>query len=125
MPECGRAAIKGLRPTLVRVLPLLPTLQDLVWLMAEIWIAGRWGASLSMRRRAMFPRRITQYILVRSVELWTVKVGGLIHCLICRIRDVFARLGTDAPEAMFFAICAEDSSIVYYKISKGVVKPPV
>ncbi|KAF9222969.1 hypothetical protein BS17DRAFT_782888 [Gyrodon lividus] len=41
------------------------------------------------------------------------------------IRGAFARLGTDAPEAIFVAICAEDSSIVYYKISKGIVKPPV
>ncbi|KAF9240237.1 tRNA intron endonuclease [Melanogaster broomeanus] len=41
------------------------------------------------------------------------------------IRDAFARLGADAPDAIFVAICAEDSSIVYYKISKGIVKPQI
>ncbi|KIJ64573.1 hypothetical protein HYDPIDRAFT_28507 [Hydnomerulius pinastri MD-312] len=40
-------------------------------------------------------------------------------------RDAFASLGTNAPEAIFVAITAEDSSTVYYKISKGIVKPPL
>ncbi|KAH0838025.1 tRNA intron endonuclease [Lanmaoa asiatica] len=44
------------------------------------------------------------------------------------IRDAFAALDNqlaDAPETLFVAICSEDSSIVYYKISKGILKPQV
>ncbi|KAH7884296.1 Sen15 protein-domain-containing protein [Phlebopus sp. FC_14] len=46
-------------------------------------------------------------------------------------KNAFSTLRTAAgngkaePEALFLAICAEDSSIVYYKISNGIVKPPV
>ena len=45
-----------------------------------------------------------------------------------RIRDAFDALDSqlaDAPETLFVAICSEDSSIVYYKISKGIIKPQV
>lgn len=45
-----------------------------------------------------------------------------------RIRDAFDALDNqlaDAPEALFVAICSEDSSTVYYKISKGMIKPEV
>ncbi|KAI0000280.1 tRNA-splicing endonuclease subunit Sen15 [Russula vinacea] len=31
----------------------------------------------------------------------------------------------DNPGEIFLAICAEDSSIVYYKLSAGINKPPV
>jgi len=31
----------------------------------------------------------------------------------------------DSPEEVFLAICADDSSIVYYKLSAGINKPPV
>ncbi|KAG9314058.1 tRNA intron endonuclease [Chiua virens] len=44
------------------------------------------------------------------------------------IRDAFIGLDNqlvDAPDTLFVAICSEDSSIVYYKISKGIVKPQV
>ncbi|KAG8219514.1 tRNA intron endonuclease [Butyriboletus roseoflavus] len=44
------------------------------------------------------------------------------------IRDAFDALDNqlaDAPETLFVAICSEDSSIVYYKISKGITKPQV
>ncbi|KIL00201.1 hypothetical protein PAXRUDRAFT_821901 [Paxillus rubicundulus Ve08.2h10] len=81
VPECGRAAIKGLRP------PLTTEEHHSVCVVVPCSLAESLSTS------------------------W--------------IRHVFARLGTDAPEAMFVAICAEDSSIVYYKISKGIVKPPL
>ena len=29
------------------------------------------------------------------------------------------------PESFFLAICSEDSSIVYYKITQGITKPQV
>ena len=56
--------------------------------------------------------------------------GGLlpIHFDSRRIRDAFAALDNqlaDPPETLFVAICSEDSSIVYYKISKGIMKPQV
>ncbi|KAF8426131.1 hypothetical protein L210DRAFT_962178 [Boletus edulis BED1] len=44
------------------------------------------------------------------------------------IRDAFAALDTqlaDAPETLFAAICSRDSSIVCYKISKGIIRPQV
>ncbi|KAH7924539.1 hypothetical protein BV22DRAFT_1035053 [Leucogyrophana mollusca] len=37
----------------------------------------------------------------------------------------FASLGDPPPEEMYLAITTEDASTVYYKISKGIVKPPV
>lgn len=37
----------------------------------------------------------------------------------------FTSLGERAPKELYLAICAEDSSIVYYKISKGIVKPSI
>ncbi|KAL4073312.1 tRNA intron endonuclease [Scleroderma yunnanense] len=40
-------------------------------------------------------------------------------------RAAFSGLGETPPKEIFIAICAEDSSTVYYKISKGIVKPPV
>ena len=51
-----------------------------------------------------------------------------IHVDSRRIRDAFAALDNqlaDAPETLFVAICSEDSSIVYYKITKGITKPQV
>ncbi|KAF8560040.1 hypothetical protein OG21DRAFT_1473543 [Imleria badia] len=44
------------------------------------------------------------------------------------IRGAFAALDdqlADAPETLFVAICSDDSSIVYYKITKGIMKPQV
>lgn len=38
------------------------------------------------------------------------------------MRAVFEGLGT---EEVYVAIGAEDSSLVYYKLSRGIVKPPV
>lgn len=39
-----------------------------------------------------------------------------------RLRNVFPVLGVDK---VFMAITSEDASIVYYKISEGIVKPPI
>ncbi|KAF5311659.1 hypothetical protein D9611_009499 [Ephemerocybe angulata] len=39
-----------------------------------------------------------------------------------RLQKVFSSLGI---EKMFMAVTSEDASIVYYKISAGIVKPPV
>jgi DNA-binding transcriptional regulator PaaX len=67
-----------------------------------------------------------QHIMVRLRNL----PGDLlpIHFDSRRIRDAFAVLDNqlaDAPETLFVAICSDDSSIVYYKISKGIMKPQV
>ncbi len=40
-----------------------------------------------------------------------------------RIRTTFKELGS--PPHVYLAINTEDSSIVYYKISPGIVKPPL
>ncbi|KAH9841486.1 tRNA intron endonuclease [Rhodofomes roseus] len=39
------------------------------------------------------------------------------------LHDAFGELGS--PPHIYLAINTEDSSIVYYKISPGIVKPPV
>jgi tRNA-splicing endonuclease subunit Sen15 len=39
------------------------------------------------------------------------------------IRAAFEDL--DNPDALYIAIVTEDSSLVYYKLSRGIVKPPV
>lgn len=47
-------------------------------------------------------------------------------CSLCRrhrIRTTFKELGS--PAHVYLAINTEDSSIVYYKISPGIVKPPL
>ena len=41
----------------------------------------------------------------------------------CRVKNVFADL--ENPPAVYLAICTEDSSLVYYKISSGFIKPPL
>ncbi|KAI9570259.1 tRNA intron endonuclease [Boletus coccyginus] len=84
LPKCGRAAIKGFRPSLT---------------------AGE------------------------PPSTCVVVPCGLAESLSTSwIRDAFAALDTqlaDAPETLFVAICSDDSSIVYYKISKGIRKPQV
>jgi len=40
-----------------------------------------------------------------------------------RLQDAFNEL--QHPKEIYLAITAEDASIVYYKISEGIVKPPV
>ncbi|KAI0286403.1 tRNA intron endonuclease [Russula brevipes] len=39
------------------------------------------------------------------------------------LKSAFSEL--DSPGEVFLAICTEDSSIVYYKLSLGINKPPV
>ncbi|KIY44994.1 hypothetical protein FISHEDRAFT_67240 [Fistulina hepatica ATCC 64428] len=39
------------------------------------------------------------------------------------IKDAFPALGN--PEEIYLAITDDDSSLVYYKISQGIVKPPM
>jgi len=39
------------------------------------------------------------------------------------LHDAFK--GLENPKEIFLAITSEDASIVYYKISNGIVKPPV
>jgi len=83
LPECGRVAIKGLRPSLTGDEPPSPC----------VVVPCGLAESLSTS--------------------W--------------IRDVFAELDEQqtAPESFFIAFCSEDSSIVYYKITKGIMKPQV
>ncbi|KAF8445596.1 tRNA intron endonuclease [Boletus edulis BED1] len=84
LPQCGRGAIKGLRPSLT---------------------AGEPSSTC-----VVVPCGLAESISTS----W--------------IRDAFAALDTqlaDAPETLFVAICSGDSSIVYYKISKGIIKPQV
>jgi hypothetical protein len=40
-----------------------------------------------------------------------------------RLQDAFKEL--QHPKEIYLAITTEDASIVYYKISQGIVKPPV
>lgn len=40
-----------------------------------------------------------------------------------RLENAFVSL--DNPPEVYLAITSEDSSIVYYKISRGIVKPPL
>lgn len=46
-----------------------------------------------------------------------------IPCNVSRFHKAFEELGK--PPQIYIAINAEDSSIVYYKLSPGIVKPPV
>lgn len=46
-----------------------------------------------------------------------------LHCYDARLQDAFKDLKN--PKEMYLAITSEDASIVYYKISQGIVKPPV
>ena len=39
------------------------------------------------------------------------------------IRAAFQGLGD--PDALYLAIVSDDSSLVYYKLSRGIVKPPL
>lgn len=39
------------------------------------------------------------------------------------IRDAFKELGN--PEAIYVAITSDDSSLVYYKLTRGIAKPPL
>ncbi|KNZ78869.1 hypothetical protein J132_09553, partial [Termitomyces sp. J132] len=39
------------------------------------------------------------------------------------LQDAFAILGN--PAEVYLAITSEDASIVYYKLSQGIVKPPI
>jgi len=39
------------------------------------------------------------------------------------LQDAFKEL--QCPKEIYLAVTAEDASIVYYKISQGIVKPPV
>ncbi|KIM54188.1 hypothetical protein SCLCIDRAFT_1222237 [Scleroderma citrinum Foug A] len=41
------------------------------------------------------------------------------------LRAAFENLRETAPKEIFVAICTDDSSTVYYKISKGIVKPSI
>lgn len=74
-------------------------------------------------RRAVWACRVPQHIVVG------LQRGVPPTCLnSCRIRDAFDAVDNqlaDAPEGLYVAICSEDSSIVYYKISKGIMKPQV
>jgi tRNA-splicing endonuclease subunit Sen15 len=40
-----------------------------------------------------------------------------------RIQDAFTSLSR--PKEIYLAITSEDASLVYYKLSDGIVKPPV
>jgi len=84
LPDCGRVAIKGLRPSLTGDEPVSPC----------VVVPCGLAESLSTS--------------------W--------------IRNVFTELGNEqqtALESFFLAFCSEDSSIVYYKISRGIIKPQV
>ena len=54
------------------------------------------------------------------------------HVLVARLQDAFKTLfpkesmdNVAAPPFLYVAITSSDSSIVYYKLSQGIVKPPV
>ena len=47
----------------------------------------------------------------------------MFYQLLYRIRTTFKELG--GPPHVYLAINTEDSSIVYYKISPGIIKPPL
>ncbi|KAI6108519.1 tRNA intron endonuclease [Pisolithus croceorrhizus] len=81
LPDCQRAAVKGLRPSSDSV-ELPSTCVVLPCALAEPISTSYFGAA-------------------------------------------FTSLGERAPKEIYLAICAEDSSIVYYKISKGIVKPSI
>lgn len=57
------------------------------------------------------------------VSLTTSTMGLYKPDLFARLKSAFGEL--DNPGEIFLAICAEDSSIVYYKLSAGINKPPV
>lgn len=59
----------------------------------------------------------------RMVSVEGFVVVCFLTCFIHRVGSALADLG-DPPE-IYLAISTEDSSIVYYKISRGFVKPPL
>ncbi|KAL4255205.1 SEN15 family protein [Pleurotus pulmonarius] len=64
-----------------------------------------------------YPRAAGSLFLAYNV-LFTLNNG-----LMLRLENAFVSLA-DPPE-VYLAITTEDSSIVYYKISRGIVKPPL
>ncbi|THU91144.1 hypothetical protein K435DRAFT_674626 [Dendrothele bispora CBS 962.96] len=68
----------------------------------------------------------------RPAHIAVEDVDALLHVVPCFmsetislswISDVFKALSN--PESIYLAIATEDSSIVYYKLSSGIVKPVV
>lgn len=51
------------------------------------------------------------------------RLGSPLTAMPRRLHDAFRELG--GPPQIYLAINTDDSSIVYYKISSGIVKPPV
>lgn len=78
-------------------------------------------------RRAVLPGRIVEHQLVRRRPLapssLLARTRSLTRGAQRRFHQAFADLGR--PPHVYLAINAEDSNIVYYKLSPGIVKPPV
>ncbi|KAG6333245.1 hypothetical protein ID866_5840, partial [Astraeus odoratus] len=81
IPECGRAAIKGLRPS-----------------------SDSGGSPCNCI--------VLPCSLAESIS--TSWFGA-----------AFSSLGESTQKEIFLAVCADDSSTVYYKISKGIMKPSI
>ena len=69
----------------------------------------------------MLARRVDFYGLVRLNSIFHIEKGFLIFSY--RIKDVFTALAD--PPSIYLAVASDDSSIVYYKLSSGIVKPSV
>jgi hypothetical protein len=70
---------------------------------------------------SMLHGRVIIHILV-CASFGFVFAFGSLYCP-HRLQDAFKEL--QHPKEIYLAITTEDASIVYYKISQGIVKPPV
>lgn len=71
-------------------------------------------------RCAMFTVGVTVNFMV--CPRCCIGMAGLIF-LGTRLQNAFKDLQN--PKELYLAITTEDASVVYYKISQGIVKPPV
>ena len=73
----------------------------------------------------MFTLRVPIDLMVRICpSIWTPPTARVAHAVAMRrFHDAFEDLGR--PPQVYLAINSDDSNIVYYKLSPGIVKPPL
>jgi tRNA-splicing endonuclease subunit Sen15, fungi type len=112
LPACGRCGFMGRRPESV---------------------SSRYANPFIYDSNGVFPSEIYEHswfrVCQRKQFLWVGKLNQTKHLWLkdndhsARLKSAFSDFGH--PSEVFLAISAEDSSIVYYKLSMGINKPPV
>jgi tRNA-splicing endonuclease subunit Sen15 len=109
LPGCARAALVGRRPATARPPATSPLPSDPPTSASTTATSGEGAASVTTESGDAL-QYVVPWSLAESLSAaW--------------IRAAFAELGQ--PPALFLAITADDASVVYYKLSRGIVKPPL